>query len=141
MIGRFEYKRLAKYPHMKPEDIAVWERFIDANPAQFERCDYDVLCGTGAPTNPDHPPEMQRDHTILTQKKIDVVAYAGDSTYVIEVGPVADARKLGQILTYKSLYMLDHPEARDVFAMVICREVEREMQQMFDQQGIIVRTA
>ncbi len=45
MEGRFPFKILAKYPHMKPEDIAVWERFINKNPGYFDTVDYDVHLG------------------------------------------------------------------------------------------------
>lgn len=141
MTGRFPYKKLTKYPHMKPEDVAVWERFIATNPAFFDTCDYDVPCGKGADTNPEHPENMQRDHTILTQKKIDVVGYADDRTYVCEVGPVADMRKLGQILTYLQLYKTDHPESSNIIPMVLCGEIERELEQMFEAHGIQVEVA
>lgn len=141
MTGRFPYRRLAKYPHLKPEDIAVWERFIDANPGVYETCDYDVPVGKGAETDPAHPPEIQRDHTILTQKKIDVVAYYEDVVHVIELKPIANARALGQILVYKRLYSNDHPDVALIVPTVICGAVEREMQDDFDAAGVVVKIA
>lgn len=136
--GRFEFKKVAKYPHMKPEDVAVWERFLIAYPRYFATVDYDVAVGDGAPQNPAHPPEIQADGKILTQKKIDVVGYSDDGTTIVEVGPVADMRKIGQIITYHALYTKDHPAASPVFKMVLCGEVERELDQIFNAHGIIL---
>lgn len=138
ITGRFEFKKLAKYPHMKPEDIAVWERFLVAHPRYFATVDYDVAVGAGAPQNPEHPPEIQADGKILTQKKIDVVGYLDDQTTVVEVGPTADMRKLGQILTYHALYTKDHATASPVFKMVICGAVERELDALYRAHDILL---
>lgn len=141
MSGRFPFQHLAKYPHMKPEDVAVWTRFISKNPGYFDTVDYDVPCGQGAPVDPNHPPEIQRDHTILTQKKIDVVGYRGDSVTVIEVGPIADMRKLGQALTYSHLYALDHPEVSALQRMVVAGELERELGPIYASQSVEIELA
>lgn len=141
MTGRFPFKKIAKYPHMKPEDIAVWERFLSTMPSFFDTVDYDMPVGTGAPQNPEHPENIQADGKILTQKKIDVVGYAGDRTYIVEVGPIADMRKLGQILTYQRLFKADRPEVPNVIPMVLCGSIERELEDSFAEHGIVVEFA
>lgn len=141
MSGRFPFTRLAKYPHMKPLDIAVWERFIDQNPGYFDSVDYDVPVGTGAPTDPSHPPEIQADHTILTQKKIDAVGYRDTRITLVEVKPIADARGLGQMLTYSHLYAESHPYHLAVTRLLVCGEVEREMEPIYAAQGVEIEVA
>lgn len=141
MHGRFPFQILAKYPHMKPEDVAVWERFIIKNPTFLDRCDYDVCCGEGAPQNPEHSENIQADGKILTQKKIDVIGYKKDLVCIIEVKPIANMRALGQILTYRKLFMRDHPEHQEIQPMIVCREIERELGELFLENGIIVETA
>lgn len=138
--GRFPYKKLAKYPHLKPEDIAVWELFIEQNPTEFLTCNYDVACGVGAPQDPSLPENIQRDGKILTQKKIDVVGYINNDITIIELKPIANARALGQLLTYKDLYIECYPDHPTPKMMVIANSIEREMQATFDAQGIVVRT-
>lgn len=141
MSGRFPFQKLAKYPHMKPEDILVWERFLHLMPSFFDTVDYDVAVGKGAPQNPEHPEAIQADGKILTQKKIDVVGYAGDRTYVVEVGPIADMRKLGQILTYTRLFKATYPEVPNPIPMVLCGAIERELEDDFAEHGILVEFA
>ena len=126
---------------MKPEDVAVWGRFIAKNPGLFESCDYDMALGVGAPVDPNHPEEIQRDHTILTQKKVDVVAYRLDQVTLIEVKPIADMRAMGQIMTYHHLYTQAHPEQTNVWKMVVCGKVERELAEIFANNGILIRVA
>lgn len=141
MTGRFPYQKLAKYPHMKPEDIAVWERFLVAMPTFFDTVDYDVAVGKGAETNPDHAENIQHDQTILTQKKIDVVGYAGDVVSLMEVKPIADMRALGQILSYEHLYRETYPEVMVLQKYVLCGQIERELEAVFEKNGIIVEVA
>lgn len=141
MIGRFPFSQLAKYPHMQPEDVAVWERFLLKNPFYFDTVDYDVAVGQGAPQDESQPENIQYDGKILTQKKIDVVGYKGDTICVVEVKPIANMRGLGQILTYRKLYKDDHPEISDVNAMVLAGEIERELEPLFAEHGVLLETA
>lgn len=138
MVGRFPFRMLAKYPHMKPEDVTVWERFIANNPNFFDTVDYDVKCGKGAPQNPELPENIQADGKILTQKKIDVVGYMNGVIYVVEVKPIANMRGLGQILTYHELFRADHPEEPEILKMLICGAVERELEEMYAKHGILL---
>jgi hypothetical protein len=139
--GRFPFGILPKYPGMKPEDIAVWERFVAKNPAYFDTCDYHVHVGEGAETNPEHPEEIQRDHTALTQKKIDVVGYRGKLPTIVEVKPVANMRALGQMLVYERLYLDDHPELVSVPLIVVCGAVERDTDALFFEHMIALEIA
>lgn len=126
---------------MKPEDVAVWERFIDDHPNYFETVDYDLAVGKGAPVDPTHPENIQRDHTILTQKKIDVVGYRGEEITLVEVKPIADMRSLGQIISYAHLYALDHPEAGEITRVVVAGALERELDAIFAAQGVQIMLA
>jgi hypothetical protein len=137
----FPYGTLAKYPHMKPEDVAVWERFIKQNPKFFDTCAYDVAIGEGAPQNPEHPAEIQYDGKVLTQKKVDIVAFQGSLVYLIEVKPVADMRALGQILVYAKLFAHDYITLGAAQKMIICGEVERELEPLFADHDIIIEEA
>ncbi|MEK7068548.1 MAG: hypothetical protein AAB964_01900, partial [Patescibacteria group bacterium] len=110
-------------------------------PGYFETVDYNVALGAGAPVNPAHPENIQRDHTILTQKKVDAIGYRGDSTTVVEVKPIADMRALGQALSYSFLYAADHPEAKELSRMVVAGEMERELAPIYAAQGVEVELA
>ena len=142
MHGRmWEYKKLAKYAHMQPEDVAVWERFIAKNPEYFDSVEYDVEIGEGAPQNPEHADNIQADGKILSQKKIDVVGYKDDLVFVVEVKPVANMRCLGQCIAYCALFKATYTPSSEVKCMVVCREVERELGEVFREHDILIETA
>ncbi len=137
-LGRFGFGKLAKYPHMKPADTEIWERFIDAHPWYFERVEYDVHIGEGAdflPTNTDTPDGRQNR---LYQRKIDVVAYKEGVTTLIELKPVADTATLGQILAYKDLYTKTKKHHQNPKILVICGKIMNEMKDIYSKQKIEV---
>ncbi len=139
--GRFPFAPLPKYPHMKPEDVAVWHRFVSGNSGYFERCDYDVPVGTGEDFGDGHDENILRDGKILTQRKVDVVAFKGDTVFVIEVKPIANMRGLGQILTYRDEYSDDHPTDLDVRGMLVAGRMERGLDGLYAKHGITVLIA
>lgn len=136
MKGRFPFKRLSKYPHMKPEDVAVWERFLGKNPDVFESADYDVALGRGAPISDPQPAEIRRDWAVLTKKKVDVIAYEENGgVKLMEVKPIANMRSLGQILTYRELYKAA-TGVEEVKAAVVAGKCDNEMRAMFAMNNV-----
>jgi hypothetical protein len=140
MIGRFKYKKLAKYPHMKPFDVAIWEKFIDENLDFFDSVDYDICIGKGADFLPDDYSTPDGRENRLYQKKIDVVGYIGEKVWIIEIKPNAGMHALGQILTYKFL-------TKDILALnrqqtlaIICEKTATEMHDLFKEHKIKIIT-
>lgn len=102
---REPYKKSYWYKHMKPYDVAIWERFIAKYPNIFSEVEYDLTLGPRPPFLKGEPPEMVKSWTMLNQKKIDVVGFAGSEVHIIEVKPSAGASAVGQLLNYKFLYL------------------------------------
>lgn len=139
MHGRFEFGKLAKYPHMKPEDIAVWELFIEKFAKHFDTVDYDFHVGEGAPQAPTLPKNIARDGKMLTQRKIDVVGFYFEEIYIIELKPKADVRALGQVLLYYKLYKAQETITGNVFKMVIARDIERDLIDLYLEHDVILQ--
>lgn len=117
MLQWFKFEKRAKYPHMMPGDVEIWERFIENNPDAYEDVAYDVSVGAG----PDFDTSLgdSPDATALNLylKKIDVVGKKGTRIDIIELKPNAGASALGQVLGYVVLYKRDVsalPEPRPV---------------------------
>lgn len=136
--GRFVFAKLSKYPHMKPADVEIWERFLTAHREDFDRVDYDFHVGEGAdflPTNDDTPDGRENR---LYQRKIDVVAYRGNAVTLIEVKPLADTAALGQIQTYGGLYALRDDADPTPTLMVICGKIMNEMKDIYNSKAVVV---
>lgn len=104
---------------MKPEDVAIWERFLIKHPDAFERCDYDVKVGAGRMPAFRQEPNMEKGWKDLTQKKIDVVGYKGKDVWIIEVKPNARANALGQMWMYDELYKADFAVEGKIYNLII----------------------
>lgn len=89
---------------MKPNDIAIWERFLTDYPNAYDKVLYDVALGAARSAAGPLEPNIRKDWTLLTQKKIDVVGFRGNEIHIIEVKPNAGASALGQVLQYVALY-------------------------------------
>ena len=70
MQGRFKYGKLSKYPHMKPEDVAIWERFLLDYPEYFDTVDYDVSVGVGRMPNELTGDNVEKGWKDLTSKRL-----------------------------------------------------------------------
>jgi len=127
MPGQYPYEKRYKYPHLKPLDIAIWERYISAKPDFWETVDYDLAIGTGAPIAPGTEENMARDFKILTQYKIDVVGYKGDTIDIVEVKPNAGASALGQAKSYELLYRRDVDQVSPLRTRLITDTIGADM--------------
>lgn len=141
MTGPFAFELRYRYPHMRIEDKTIWERFIDKNPGFFDKVEYDVHVGS--------KPEFSTVVTEFTggdvgniyQKKIDVVGYKGDKIYIVELKPRADARSLGQVLGYKSLYLRDIDSTASCIPMVITDFIGLDMHDLAGELGVVIVSA
>ena len=115
----FQYQKLNQYPHMKPADISIWERFIQANPQAYDHVYYDFWVGSPPPFNPIVHDPTQGSADGLYRRKIDVVAYKGNQIDIIELKPKAGPSALGQVRGYLALYMRDERPAVTPRAVVI----------------------
>ena len=136
--GRFRFQKLAKYPHMKPADIEIWERFIALNPDFFDRVDYDFHVGEGADFLPSDENTAEGRENRLYRKKIDVVGYKKEEVWIIEVKPEADMLALGQVLSYKKIYAKEIGEEQPLTMAVICGSITKEMEAVFKEHSIII---
>lgn len=132
----FKYEKRYWYPHMKPRDIEIWERFIAANPDAYDTCQYDFAIG-------DIPPFMEQTSSPqgqamreLYKLKIDVVGYKGDTIDLIEVKYDAGASSIGQLLGYVELYKRDANPAKPVRPVLVTNVRKPNMDFLTQQQGV-----
>lgn len=120
MAGRLKYGLRYKYPHMLADESKIWERFMMAFPDRFESVDYDFRVGSGAPVPEGTEDNFSRMITMLSQKRIDVIGWVGDSPEIIEVKIRVGLSTLGQVLGYRILFERDFKEFGKPGLMVVC---------------------
>ena len=134
--GRYPYQKLSNYARLRPEDVAVWEKFIDSHPDKPWMMDYDVKVGLGRETMEDLPPELQKDWRDLTRKRIDAVAWAPDAIYIIELKPQATLGAIGQVLGYSELWEDLHNSGRRVHPLILCNSTDPDTKRVAAASGV-----
>jgi hypothetical protein len=127
MIDIFEYKKAYWYPHMKPNDIAIWERFLAKYPNAYNSVQYDFNVGNPPPFNPlmDDGEDLNQD--ALYKLKIDVIGHIGNRIDIIEIKPNAGASTIGQVKAYKTLYTRDERPSKQVSMVIITDKLQTNM--------------
>lgn len=113
------YIKLPKYPHMRPADVVIWERFLEQHPDRFLRVFYDFRVGPGEHHNEPCPECLRTGWYDLTRWQIDVLAEDQTRIYVIEVKPAANAKALGQALGYAMLFRNEKRPPKPIVPVIL----------------------
>lgn len=126
------------YPHMMPEDTAVWTKFLESGVVNIQRVWYDVRVGSLVFGGLQTSEMLMRISAGLTRKRIDVVAEVEGHTWVIEVKPRANMYAVGQVLTYVRLFEQEYSYVGDLSAVIVCADYDEDLIEEFDEFGITV---
>lgn len=132
----FPYEKRAEYPHMNKRDKEIWERFIDKYPDVYKQCQYDFHVGEAPPFNTLDDDGTDRNQDMLYRLRIDVIAGSPLGVDIIEVKPSAGPATIGQIKSYKMLYVRDEEPAGDVGMIIVTDKENPNMQWLCAQEGV-----
>jgi len=127
-----------RYPHMGPWEAEIWTDFLRVTDLKFIRIDYDVKVGPG--NIPPGYEELARLTGMdeLTKLRIDAVAETPDEIWIFEVKPRAGRSALGQLLAYANWFYQEYRPGKPVRLAVVCRDVDRNMVEVYRRYGIQV---
>lgn len=123
---------------MMGEDIPIWERYLSGYPGVFQTVDYDFRVGNGMPLQEGWGENLNRMATMITQKRIDVLAWNEEVPTIIEVKKRAGLATVGQIQGYKVLFEMDLPNIEKPSLMVITEDVDQDTMMVFRKLNIPV---
>ncbi len=115
----YDPKKLHRYPHMFPGDIAIWERFLEKHAEEYTGFSYDIKVGKGAKLPSSTPEEYARMADILSKYRIDVVGFKPGLIEIIEVKPEASTVAIGQVMSYVELYKRDFKPTLPVIGAIV----------------------
>ncbi len=141
MPGQYPYALRYKYPHLKPQDVAIWARFIQAKPGYYESVDYDLAVGDKPRFDTTVEPQTGGTNEFNYRRKIDVVGYRAGVVEVVEIKPSASPSTIGQILGYKMLYLNYIDPAAKVEAVIITDRVMPDMAHLSYLSGVTLLVA
>lgn len=132
------YKKLLTYPHLKPEEIAIWERFITKYPAQFSEVFYDVVVGEGAKVPEIQEENFRRDIRYLSAKKIDVVGKTYSDIWIIELRKRAGIEIVGKLMSYVQLYKEKFMPVENVVGVLVTDEEMPDIRNLCQNFGVLL---
>lgn len=138
MIDTYKYEKLNWYPHMKPNDVAIWNRFIEKYPDAYVHCQYDFWVGSPPPFSPIVTEDNQGSADGLYRKKIDVVAYRDDDIHIIELKPKAGLAAIGQVKGYVYLFERDEKPKKKPQPVIITDEASIDVREIAAKEGVLL---
>jgi hypothetical protein len=126
------------YNEATDKQSAVMRDYLLAHGTEFDRFAFSVHIGQGLAPDPTHPPNVQKATAYSTQKRIDLLAWRGLRPVIIEAKSRVDPSCLGQILTYRQLWLEDNPDALEPELVVIGRTSDDDTLRALQAHGITV---
>jgi hypothetical protein len=127
-----------QFPERTPRESALIADFLRAHIDEYERYSFTVRVGQGAAPNPEHLPGVQRQTVTNSQLRIDMLAWQGAQPFIFEVKDRAIHAAIGQLLSYRHLWMEDNPDALEPRLAVIARTIEPDMERVYRASEITV---
>jgi hypothetical protein len=117
---------------------AVIKDYLLAHGTEFDRFSFNVRVGQGITPDPSHPIAIQKQAVLNTQKRIDLLVWRGRQPVIIEAKSRVDPSCLGQILTYRDLWLEDNPDAPEPELVVIGRTSDDDTIRALNARGVVV---
>ena len=126
------------YPERTDRESGVIRDYLAVHHQEFDRFTFSKRVGHGVAPNPEHLEGVQRNTVFSTQKRMDILAFAGAHPTIIEVKARVTPASLGQILTYRALYLEAHPESEEPALVVIGEESDEDTLAVLQAHGVTV---
>ena len=126
------------YPHLLAEDTEIWSAYLADPVALIKKVWYDVHVGQAMPLLVGASDIDKRIAAGVSRKRIDVVASVGGGYWVIEIKPFGSMLALGQAISYSHLFIRDYKPDGEVWPVVICSEVDADLIDDFELEGVVL---
>jgi hypothetical protein len=110
---------VSQYPQLTANESAVARAWLVQHADEYDDVDFSVRLGATVDRLPDWSDATWRQAQILSQKRIDMIAYKGTEVTIIEVKLRVSLAALGQLLGYGTLWRVEHPESTAVHLLAI----------------------
>lgn len=125
-----------KYPHMMPDDVATWERWLAKHKDDVADYAYDIKVGESITTPEDLPEPYAGMAQLLSKKRIDVVITYPDKILVAEVKRKAGWTAIGQLLGYPLLFSREYTTDVPITGLLIAESLTLDTKTILDTYGL-----
>lgn len=125
-----------QFPERTRHESALIRDFLLAHIHEYDPYQFSLRVGQGLPPDPSHLPGVQANTQHSSKKRIDMLAWQGDQATIFEVKARANPAAIGQLATYRHLWLEEHPDAREPILAVIARYTDPDTRRVLEAAGI-----
>jgi len=126
------------FPERTDRESAIIRDWLLEHGHDYDRFSFSVRIGEGQTPGPDLEVGVARSVLFSSRKRIDVLAYQGNVPTIVEVKERVIPAALGQILTYRQLFVEENPDAPEPHLLVIARYGDPETIRILNQHAVDV---
>jgi len=128
----------SKYTHLYQKDYATWTAFIESEWNLLDEVWYDVHVGRAMGVPEGSPGWMDDVVAGVSRKRIDVVGRIGTRFYIIEVKPEANMKAIGQVVTYRNLFIKEFKNIGPVQALIVSTTCDADILDIANEQNVTI---
>jgi hypothetical protein len=121
---------------MLPPDARIWDAFVYLHANVFDNVQYDYHVGEGVARQPGWDDSLYKMAKIITQRRIDVIGWKNQQPWLIEVKQSPGVSAVGQLISYKELYLRDNPAHINVQLYLVCDRLDQDIAYVLNQRNI-----
>lgn len=127
---------MKSFPERTQHETAIIIDHLREHGDSYDRFAFSVRVGKGTPPNPEHLPGVQRSTSWSTRQRIDALFYRGAQPIIAEVKKRVIPEVLGQLLTYRQLFLEEFPESPVPELIALGRESTEDVLRVLQDHGI-----
>lgn len=125
-------------PHMLEQDIPLWYRFLEKWGFQFINFYYDCLLGGPYLTPQELKDPLKKMWRVNLSKRADAIAELDNEVWIIEVACDPGLRVLGQLQTYRVLWLRDPKIAKIERMVLVCEAIDTDLLDAASMSGVLI---
>jgi hypothetical protein len=127
-----------QFPERNLRESAIIRDFLQVHIHEYDRFAFSVRVGQGTTPDPTHLPGVQKSTVFSSQKRIDMMAWQGAQPFIFEVKERLSVYVLGQLQTYRHLWMEENPDAPEPELAAIVRYGDRDVERVLEANAVDV---
>lgn len=126
------------YPERTARESGIIRDWLKEHGEEFDYLGFSVRIGEGVFPDPRHLPEVQRMTEWNSRMRIDVLTWKGTQPGIVEVKQHIHHGTLGQLMTYRQLFLEENPGALDPTLTAIGRTSTPDTLRVLQSHGVTV---
>ncbi len=117
---------------MMPEEIPIWERYLENHQSEWDVLTYDIKVGTPVTVPEGIYSNVANGARLLSMKRIDAIGWKLGAPTIIEVKLIVGMKALGQIITYPILYAQQQNLKELPEVLLVGEQISTDMESVFN---------